>query len=83
MINYGELAGLDGYRAAFPNALAGLDDATATEVIAIVHNEVLEGWEPSEADVSRVRGFVTADGPSRRPAAEVLAELLASRKDSA
>ena len=65
-INYRTLRGIDGYLAAFPNALRGLEGRRLRNVVEAVHSGVLEGWRPTEEDVadiaqSRERGQMTSE----------------------
>ena len=65
-INYPTLRGIDGYLAAFPNALRGLEGRRLRNVVEAVHSGVLEGWRPTEEDVaaitqSRERGPMTPE----------------------
>ena len=65
-INYRTLRGIDGYLAAFPNALRGLEGRRLRNVVEAVHSGVLEGWRPTEEDVadiaqSRERGQMTPE----------------------
>ena len=65
-INYRTLHGIDGYLAAFPNALRGLEGRRLRNVVEAVHSGVLEGWRPTEEDVadiaqSRKRGQMTSE----------------------
>ena len=65
-INYRTLRGIDGYLAAFPNALRGLEGRHLRNVVEAVHSGVLEGWRPTEDNVaaiaqSRERGPMTPE----------------------
>lgn len=53
-INYRRLRGIDGYLAAFPNALRGLEGKRLRNVVEAVHSGVLEGWHPTEEDVAAI-----------------------------
>ena len=53
-IDYRTLRGIDGYKAAFPNALGGLKGRRLRNVVEAVHSGVLEGWRPTEEDVADI-----------------------------
>ncbi|WP_282940475.1 hypothetical protein [Corynebacterium auriscanis] len=60
------IKGIDGYLAAFPNALRGLEGRRLRNVVEAVHSGVLEGWRPTEENVaaiaqSRERGPMTPE----------------------
>ena len=64
------IKGIDGYLAAFPNALRGLEGRRLRNVVEAVHSGVLEGWRPTEENVaaiaqSRERGPMTPSVPRR------------------
>ena len=52
--NYRTLRGIDGYVAAFPNGLRGLEDKRLRTVVEAMHNSVLEGWRLTEEDVANI-----------------------------
>lgn len=53
-INYRTLRGIDGYLAAFPYALQGLEGKRLHNVVEAVHSGVPEGWHPTEEDVAAI-----------------------------
>lgn len=50
-VNFHTLKGIDGYQTSYPGAFDGLNDADLRIVISSIHSNVLEGWEPTYADV--------------------------------
>lgn len=66
VVDYSTLRGVEGYKAAFPNALRGLEGKRLRAVVEAVHSGVLEGWRPTEEDVadiaqSRERGQMSPE----------------------
>lgn len=53
-IDHSTLRGVEGYKAAFPNALRGLEGKQLRSVVEAVHSGVLEGWRPTEEDVANI-----------------------------
>ncbi|MDO4915417.1 hypothetical protein [Corynebacterium sp.] len=53
-VDYNSLRGVDAYKAAFPNALQGLDAEHLHAVVEAVHSGVLEGWKPTEDSVAAI-----------------------------
>lgn len=54
VVDYSTLRGVEGYKAAFPNALRGLEGKRLRSVVEAVHSGVLEGWRPTEQDVANI-----------------------------
>lgn len=64
MTDFTTLAGIDSYRAAFPGVFAGMDDDSTGAVVEAAHSSVLEGWEPTAADMQGLADRHGRDGPS-------------------
>jgi len=56
VVDYSTLRGVEGYKAAFPNALRGLEGMRLRTVVEAVHSGVLEGWRPTEENVADIVG---------------------------
>ncbi|MBF4554396.1 hypothetical protein [Corynebacterium suicordis] len=54
VVDYSTLRGVEGYKAAFPNALRGLEGKRLRAVVEGVHSGVLEGWRPTEENVAEI-----------------------------
>lgn len=54
VVDYSTLRGVEGYKAAFPNALRGLEGKRLHSVVEAVHSGVLEGWNPTEESVAAI-----------------------------
>jgi cell filamentation protein len=82
MVDFNTLKGVDGYRAAFPAIFDGMSDTDAKRIVRATHSSVLEGWEPTTADMQSLAADVLRPGRSSMSAQEIadmVADLTAAK----
>lgn len=73
MVDFTTLKGLAGYREVYPDVFSGMSDTDATRVVEAAHSSVLEGWEPTTAEMRSLAADVLRPGPSRMSPEEISA----------
>lgn len=71
MTDFTTLTGINGYRAVFPEVFDGMSDIDVEPIIEAAHSSVLEGWEPTVADMQSLADRSQRDGPSYLTSTEV------------
>lgn len=78
-IDYRTLRSIDGYLAAFPHALRGLEGKRLRTVVEAVHSGVLEGWRPTEEAVAAIAGS-REHGPMTPERAQAICDRVRARR---
>lgn len=73
MVDFATLKSIAGYREAYPGVFSNMSDTDAKRVAEAAHSSVLEGWEPSTAEMRSLAADVLRPGPSQMSPEEVSA----------